>query len=187
MFFKGSDFHMSLHQLEASLALFNLKPGASYQEVRKVYLELLQRWHPDRFEQQPSMQDDAVRITQQLNLAFETLTRHLQNTPDGHRSVHPRSDSDFHSDWTDYFYSHEDQETDEYDLQAEDTPPTSQFESCSLDTAARPGFSLFAFLRCSFAVLFAPLFWLVDIIIYCCFEKHSVLILAAVIALSSLY
>ena len=182
VYFGGCFLFMSAQTLEASLALFNLKPGASYQDARKVYLELIQRWHPDRFESHPSLQDDAVRITQQLNVAFDTISAHLQATS-GHTNYSSASDYSYDTDWSDYYGGGTGETgTAGFRPMPEDAVPFSEFER------SRPKqFGIFDAVQCLCSAVFAPIFWLVDLAIFCCFEKHSVLVFAAVIYLSHIY
>ena len=61
------------------LAAYNrlgLMPGASIDEVDKKRRELIKRHHPDRFSE-PEKRARAERITAEINVAHDTIERHL--------------------------------------------------------------------------------------------------------------
>ncbi len=50
-----------------------LNPGASAMEIRRAYLQLIQRWHPDHFKAGSYMHTTAEDLTKELNEAYEQL------------------------------------------------------------------------------------------------------------------
>jgi formylglycine-generating enzyme required for sulfatase activity len=59
--------------LEESYRVLGLKPGASLQEARRSYRELLKLFHPDRHYGSPGLLRKATEETKKLNLAYERL------------------------------------------------------------------------------------------------------------------
>ncbi len=51
----------------------NLKPGASPEEIKRGYLALVKRWHPDRFANDPEEQKLAEEKMRTINVAYEAL------------------------------------------------------------------------------------------------------------------
>lgn len=65
-------------QLLQSYANLELTPGASLEDVKRAYRELIKRYHPDRHANDPERARIATELVQQLTRAYETLTRHLE-------------------------------------------------------------------------------------------------------------
>jgi DnaJ-domain-containing protein 1 len=61
--------------LRLDFANLGLEPSASFEQVRRARRQLLSRYHPDRFAQDPEKQRLATRITQILNNSF----RHIRD------------------------------------------------------------------------------------------------------------
>jgi hypothetical protein len=59
--------------LERDYALLEVKPGASPEEVRRAYLDLVKVWHPDRFPNDPRLTAKADQRLMEINLAYERL------------------------------------------------------------------------------------------------------------------
>lgn len=47
-----------------------VEPGASFTEIRKSYKNLMKKYHPDRFPNDPKRQKTAVELTQKINVAY---------------------------------------------------------------------------------------------------------------------
>ena len=50
-----------------------VEPGASWEDVKRSYRELVKVWHPDRFAHDPALERKAQTKLKQINLAFECL------------------------------------------------------------------------------------------------------------------
>ncbi len=61
---------MDVHRAYKVLGLF---PGASKEEVRGAYRDLVQVWHPDRYSHNERLQQKAQRNLKRINEAFEIL------------------------------------------------------------------------------------------------------------------
>lgn len=66
--------HMNL---EESYRALGLNPGASLQEVRRSYYELVKFFHPDRHQASPGLLRKATEETKKLNLAYERICKVL--------------------------------------------------------------------------------------------------------------
>jgi len=54
-------------------AILELDPGASKEEIRHAYKDLIKVWHPDRFLKDPPLQEKAEEKTKLINEAYEIL------------------------------------------------------------------------------------------------------------------
>jgi formylglycine-generating enzyme required for sulfatase activity len=61
--------------LEESYQALGVKPGASLQEVRRSYYELVKFFHPDRHQTSPGLLRKATEETKKLNLAYERVCK----------------------------------------------------------------------------------------------------------------
>jgi DnaJ domain len=64
---------MNNQDLHKHLAILELKPGASLEEIKASYKELVQIWHPDRFHGNLNLEQRANRKLQQINESHELL------------------------------------------------------------------------------------------------------------------
>ncbi|MEI7821720.1 MAG: J domain-containing protein [Verrucomicrobiota bacterium] len=55
--------------------ILDLEPGASLEEIKRAYRELVKVWHPDRFRSDPKLQAKAGEKLKQINLAYERLCK----------------------------------------------------------------------------------------------------------------
>lgn len=66
--------------------ILELNPGASFEEVKQAYKDLVKVWHPDRFSQDPRLQRKAQEKLKEINQAYEKLKSyrsgpHAQTSP----------------------------------------------------------------------------------------------------------
>ncbi len=59
--------------IKKSFEILNLNPDASPDDVRQAYRDLVNVWHPDRFLNNPRLQEKAAHQLQEINLAYETV------------------------------------------------------------------------------------------------------------------
>ena len=64
------------------LYILELNSDATPEQIKAAYRELAKVWHPDRFTHDPKLQHRAQEKTKQLNLAYEWLSQHPNNTAD---------------------------------------------------------------------------------------------------------
>ena len=57
--------------------MLDLDTSATFQEVRQAYRDLVQIWHPDRFEKNPRLKKKAVEKLKELNLAYKRVSSYL--------------------------------------------------------------------------------------------------------------
>src|SRR4051812_39721783 len=67
--------------LEESYRALRLKPGASLEEARRSYYQLVKFFHPDRHQASPGLLRKATEETKKLNLAYERLCKVLETLP----------------------------------------------------------------------------------------------------------
>lgn len=77
-----------MDELRKAYATLRVDPRASPREVRRQFRQLVRRWHPDRFAQDPQGQAEAARQLQQINRAYELIqaahaTREAREAPPG--------------------------------------------------------------------------------------------------------
>ena len=61
--------------LEESYRALGLKQGATLQEARRAYRELVKFFHPDRHQASPGLLRKATEETKKLNLAYECVCK----------------------------------------------------------------------------------------------------------------
>lgn len=63
--------------------ILGIQPGDSYSNVRRVYLNLVKTWHPDRFFHDPELQKIAHQKLSAINRAYEEVSAFLphEETP----------------------------------------------------------------------------------------------------------
>lgn len=66
-----------LRQLRTWYARLELEPGATADDVRTAFRDLMRRYHPDRFAQDPRGEELATQLSQELTVAYEGLTEYL--------------------------------------------------------------------------------------------------------------
>jgi hypothetical protein len=62
-----------MEDLRECYRFLEVEPGASLDEVKRSYRELVKVWHPDRFSHDPKLRDKAVEKLKQINLSFERI------------------------------------------------------------------------------------------------------------------
>jgi len=56
--------------------ILGLKPDASLSEIKVARAEMLEVWHPDRFQHKPSLALKATEKCKEINIAYENLLKH---------------------------------------------------------------------------------------------------------------
>ncbi len=84
--------------LDDSYRALGLKPGATLQEARRSYHQLLKFFHPDRHHSSPGLLRKATEETKKLNLAYERICkvfgtgrRAAPETPRPHKTSRPKT------------------------------------------------------------------------------------------------
>ena len=70
---------MTADELRTCFAVLELPPNASFSTVKTTYRELVKVWHPDRFGDNPSLQNRAQEKLKAINLAYAGLEEAFQN------------------------------------------------------------------------------------------------------------
>ena len=63
--------------LSRDFSLLDLKPAATFDEVKNAYRELAKVWHPDRFGSDKKLLDRANSKLGEINAAYERLKNHF--------------------------------------------------------------------------------------------------------------
>lgn len=149
--------------LEECLQILELSKNATYQDARKAYRHLITQWHPDKFETAPPLQSEAVRISQEINAAFEYLAQVL---PDAEstiaHSVYDTFDTSA-SEWSAYYSSYNQGE-----VHTDCDIPVGQFEQAEINLSS---------MSVANQLLHVPLMpfkFVTDIVVYFIFERPLV-------------
>lgn len=65
-------------QTEQWYANLELEPGATLDEVKQAYRELMRRYHPDKHLGDPARHKAATELAQSLTDAYQALVKHLE-------------------------------------------------------------------------------------------------------------
>ena len=66
---------MSETSLEDHYKLLDVSPGATLKEIRLIYRDLAQVWHPDRFQENPRLREKAEVKLKAINQAYEAIRK----------------------------------------------------------------------------------------------------------------
>lgn len=72
-----------MQEIERCRQILGLETGASLEEVKQAYRDLVHVWHPDRFNQNPRLQKKAEAMLREINAAYQTLLSQPQPEPPG--------------------------------------------------------------------------------------------------------
>ena len=67
-----------LKQISQYYANLELQPGASLEDVKRAYRELMKKFHPDRHSGDPERHKAATELAQSLTAAYKALTAYLE-------------------------------------------------------------------------------------------------------------
>lgn len=62
-----------MEEILKSYRLLGVEPGASQEQIKKAYRDLVKKWHPDQFATDPGKREEAEQKLRAINLAFEKL------------------------------------------------------------------------------------------------------------------
>ena len=66
-------------EIEQYFKILELNPNASPNEVRQAYRDLVQIWHPDRFQKNPRLREKAVEKVKELNRAYKQIATYIES------------------------------------------------------------------------------------------------------------
>jgi DnaJ-domain-containing protein 1 len=72
--------HSGCAKCDASFARLNIPIGATPQVIRQKYRDLCNVWHPDRFEHNERLRNEATKEFQEIQQAFEHINSHFTGT-----------------------------------------------------------------------------------------------------------
>lgn len=64
-----------MSSLEEHYQILDASPSASLKEIRLIYRDLAQVWHPDRFQENPRLREKAEAKLKAINLAYQTIRK----------------------------------------------------------------------------------------------------------------
>lgn len=71
---------MSDMTLSKALSIFDIKKQYTAEEIKKIYINLMKQYHPDRYERESQeIKDEMTKKTQEINEAYEILKKNLTN------------------------------------------------------------------------------------------------------------
>lgn len=65
-------------QLAQYYANLELRPGATRDDIKRAYRELMRKYHPDKFLDDPDKHRSATELAQSLTEAYRKLNEHLE-------------------------------------------------------------------------------------------------------------
>ncbi|GEM_PF-4534797 len=77
----------------AAYRVLGLKPGATPEQVKHAYRDLIKTWHPDRLTSDERLRSQAHTKAAELNAAYARVQEHLRNPPADPESGHQASPS----------------------------------------------------------------------------------------------
>lgn len=80
---------MDNQSLDQYFEILELQPGASLKEIKESYRELVQVWHPDRFQSNLNLQKRAHIKLQQINESYEVLKNYYEHNEYNTTSQNP--------------------------------------------------------------------------------------------------
>lgn len=60
--------------------VLELQPGATHEQIRQSYRDMVNVWHPDRFENNPRLKEKATHKLQRINAAYANLKNYQPST-----------------------------------------------------------------------------------------------------------
>ena len=72
--------------------ILELEPGATGEQIKQAYRRLAKVWHPDRFPNDPPLQEMAQEKLKKINLAYEYLKSHRYTPPPDEERPYPEEE-----------------------------------------------------------------------------------------------
>lgn len=66
-----------MSELDKYYQILGLNPGASEEEIKEAYRDLVNVWHPDRFVNNPHLKEKANEKMKEINIAYEKLKSYI--------------------------------------------------------------------------------------------------------------
>jgi len=67
--------------IRRSFEILELQRGATLDDARQAYKDIVNVWHPDRFTANPRLKHKAEQKMKEVNLAYETVKASFQKSP----------------------------------------------------------------------------------------------------------
>lgn len=69
---------MASMSIQRSFEILELERGATLEEARQAYKDVVNVWHPDRFSANPRLKHKAEQKVKEVNVAYETVKAFLE-------------------------------------------------------------------------------------------------------------
>lgn len=79
-----------MNEMDDYYRLFGLNPGASEEEIKEAYKDLIKVWHPDRISNNPRLKEKANAKLREINLAYEVLKAYIAGKSESFRATGER-------------------------------------------------------------------------------------------------
>jgi curved DNA-binding protein CbpA len=66
--------------IQRSFEILELDPGATEDDARQAYKDIVNVWHPDRFSANPRLKEKAEQKLKEVNLAYEAIKSFFQQS-----------------------------------------------------------------------------------------------------------
>jgi len=66
--------------IQRSFEILELDPGATEDDARQAYKDIVNVWHPDRFSANPRLKEKAEQKLKEVNLAYEAIRSFFQQS-----------------------------------------------------------------------------------------------------------
>jgi thioredoxin 1 len=76
-----------MDEMDQYYKILELKPGASEEEIKQAYKDLVNIWHPDQVSSNPHLVERANEKLKEINLAYEKLMEYITGSPKETSSV----------------------------------------------------------------------------------------------------
>jgi len=78
--------------IKRSFEILELRQGASEEDARQAYKDIVNVWHPDRFSANPRLKNKAEQKLKEINVAYETVKAYFRQNESPENNIIPEKD-----------------------------------------------------------------------------------------------